>query len=78
MTDTVSIGELREQWARVIKQVEAGNRFIITRNGESVAEIHPVSAVGNPANGTKIRMEDIDWEIDTTQVGQYSFSEANG
>ena len=66
MTDTVSIGELRDQWARIIKQVEAGNRFTITRHGKSVAEICPVSAVGNLANRTEIRMEDIDYEIDTT------------
>jgi prevent-host-death family protein len=42
MTKTIPQRELRNENARVIDAVAAGETFLITRNGEPVAELRPV------------------------------------
>lgn len=42
---TIAQRELRNDNAKVIDAVSAGESFLITRNGEPVAELRPVSAV---------------------------------
>lgn len=42
MARTIPQRELRNDNARVIAAVAAGERFVITRNGEPVAELRPI------------------------------------
>ena len=42
MMKTIAQRELRNQNAKVIDAVTAGESFIVTRNGEPVAELRPV------------------------------------
>lgn len=42
MTKTIAQRELRNENARVIDAVTAGETFVVTRNGEPVAELRPV------------------------------------
>ena len=44
MTKTIAQRELRNENARVIDAVTAGETFVVTRNGEPVAELRPVRA----------------------------------
>jgi prevent-host-death family protein len=44
MAKTIPQRELRNQNAKVIAAVAAGESFVITRNGEPVAELRPVRA----------------------------------
>lgn len=44
MTRTIAQRELRNENAKVIDAVTAGETFVITRNGEPVAELRPVRA----------------------------------
>jgi prevent-host-death family protein len=44
MAKTIAQRELRNQNAKVIDAVAAGESFVITRNGEPVAELRPVRA----------------------------------
>jgi prevent-host-death family protein len=44
MAKTIPQRELRNQNAKVIDAVAAGESFVITRNGEPVAELRPVRA----------------------------------
>lgn len=41
---TIPQRELRNENARVIEQVIAGETFVVTRNGEPVAELRPIRA----------------------------------
>lgn len=41
---TIAQRELRNENAKVMDAVAAGESFIVTRNGEPVAELHPVRA----------------------------------
>ncbi len=41
MTKTIAQRELRNENAKVIDAVTAGETFIVTRNGEPVAELRP-------------------------------------
>ncbi|MDQ6657492.1 MAG: type II toxin-antitoxin system prevent-host-death family antitoxin, partial [Actinomycetota bacterium] len=41
MTKTIAQRELRNQNAKVIEAVTAGETFVVTRNGEPVAELRP-------------------------------------
>jgi prevent-host-death family protein len=43
MTRTIAQRELRNDNAKVIEAVAAGESFVITRNGEPVAELRPIS-----------------------------------
>ena len=43
MTKTVSLREANQSFARCIREVEAGEEFVITRNGKPVARLSPVS-----------------------------------
>lgn len=43
MARTIPQRELRNDNARVIEAVASGETFIVTRNGEPVAELRPVS-----------------------------------
>ncbi len=43
MTKTVSLREANQSFARCIREVEAGEVFVITRNGKPVARLSPVS-----------------------------------
>lgn len=42
MTRTIAQRELRNDNAKVIDAVAAGETFVVTRNGEPVAELRPV------------------------------------
>lgn len=42
MAKTIAQRELRNQNAKVIEAVTAGETFVITRNGEPVAELRPL------------------------------------
>lgn len=44
MTKTIAQRELRNDNAKVIEAVAAGETFVITRNGEPVAELRPLQA----------------------------------
>jgi prevent-host-death family protein len=43
MTKTVTLREANQSFARCIREVEAGEEFVITRNGTPVARLSPVS-----------------------------------
>jgi prevent-host-death family protein len=42
MTKTIAQRELRNDNAKVIEAVTAGETFVVTRNGEPVAELRPL------------------------------------
>lgn len=42
MTRTIAQRELRNDNAKVIEAVAAGETFVVTRNGEPVAELRPI------------------------------------
>ncbi|MDQ3422941.1 MAG: type II toxin-antitoxin system prevent-host-death family antitoxin [Actinomycetota bacterium] len=44
MTKTIAQRELRNENAKVIDAVTAGETFVVTRNGEPVAELRPLRA----------------------------------
>ncbi len=44
MPKTIAQRELRNENAKVIEAVTAGETFVITRNGEPVAELRPIRA----------------------------------
>ncbi|HSY14557.1 MAG TPA: type II toxin-antitoxin system prevent-host-death family antitoxin [Jatrophihabitantaceae bacterium] len=44
MTKTIAQRELRNENAKVIEAVAAGETFVVTRNGEPVAELRPLDA----------------------------------
>ena len=44
MTKTIPQRELRNENAKVIEAVAAGETFVVTRNGEPVAELRPLRA----------------------------------
>lgn len=44
MTKTIAQRELRNDNAKVIEAVTAGETFVVTRNGEPVAELRPIQA----------------------------------
>lgn len=48
MAKTIAQRELRNENAKVIEAVTAGETFIVTRNGEPVAELRPVRASRRP------------------------------
>jgi prevent-host-death family protein len=43
MTKTLTLREANQSFARCIRAVEAGEEFVITRNGKPVARLSPVS-----------------------------------
>ncbi len=43
MTRTIALREANQQFARCVRAVEAGEEFVITRNGKPVARLVPVS-----------------------------------
>jgi len=45
---TITHRELREDNAKVIEAVTAGETFIVTRNGEPVAELRPIRVGRRP------------------------------
>lgn len=44
MTKTIAQRELRNENAKVIEAVTAGETFVVTRNGEPVAELRPIKS----------------------------------
>jgi prevent-host-death family protein len=44
MVRTIAQRELRNENAKVIEAVTAGETFVVTRNGEPVAELRPIKA----------------------------------
>lgn len=42
MTDVVSVRDLRNNGADVLRRVERGQRIVVTRDGDPVAELAPV------------------------------------
>lgn len=55
MTKVIPQRELRNANAKVIEAVTAGETFVVTRNGEPVAELRPVRA----GRATFISREDV-------------------
>jgi prevent-host-death family protein len=43
MTKTLTLREANQSFARCIRAVEAGEEFVITRNGTPVARLAPIS-----------------------------------
>ena len=43
MTKTVTLREANQTFARCIREVEAGEEIVITRNGTPVARLAPIS-----------------------------------
>jgi prevent-host-death family protein len=43
MTKTLTLRDANQSFARCIREVEAGEEFVITRNGTPVARLLPVS-----------------------------------
>ena len=43
MTKTVTLRDANQNFAKYIREVEAGEEFVVTRRGEMVAKIVPVS-----------------------------------
>jgi prevent-host-death family protein len=43
MTKTLSLRDANQSFARCIREVEAGEEFVITRNGTPVARLLPIS-----------------------------------
>jgi prevent-host-death family protein len=43
MPKTVTLRDANQQFARCIREVEAGEEFVITRNGRPVARLMPVT-----------------------------------
>lgn len=41
MTNTISVGELRQNPTRMLREVKAGATYVITDHGEPVAEVAP-------------------------------------
>ena len=44
MTKTLTLREANQAFSRCIREVEAGEEFVITRNGTPVARLTPVTA----------------------------------
>ena len=44
MAKTISLRDANQAFARCVREVEGGAEFIITRNGEPVARLSPVSS----------------------------------
>jgi prevent-host-death family protein len=42
MTKTVTLREANQSFARCVREVEAGEEFVITRNGTPVARLAPI------------------------------------
>lgn len=47
--DTVTIRELRNHGGEVVDRVAAGQRVVVTRDGQPVAELRPLRSRGLPA-----------------------------
>jgi len=43
MTKTISLRDANQTFARCVRAVEAGEEFVITRNGQPVAKLVPIS-----------------------------------
>ena len=43
MTKTIGLREANQQFARCVREVEAGEEFVITRDGKPVARLVPAS-----------------------------------
>jgi prevent-host-death family protein len=43
MTKTLSLRDANQTFARCIREVEAGEEFVITRNGTPVARLSPIN-----------------------------------
>ncbi|MGC4932189.1 type II toxin-antitoxin system Phd/YefM family antitoxin [Gordonia sp. DT30] len=46
MTEVVSVRELRNNGGEVLRRVERGERVVVTRDGEPVAELGPLPRKG--------------------------------
>jgi prevent-host-death family protein len=81
MSKTVSLREANQSFARCIREVEAGEEFVITRNGKPVARLLPVSGrrVLTPEQEaawgrTKRRMEE-GWNVGAGPIDRDSLHE---
>jgi len=81
MSKTVSLREANQSFARCIREVEAGEEFVITRNGKPVARLLPVSGrrVLTPEQEaawarTKRRMEE-GWNVGAGPIDRDSLRE---
>ena len=43
MSRVIAQRELRNDSARILRDVEAGDTFVVTRNGQPIAELRPLS-----------------------------------
>ena len=44
MTKSITLREANQNFARYVREVEAGQEFVITRRGAAVAKLSPVAA----------------------------------
>ena len=42
MSKTINQRELRNETAKVLREVQAGQTIVVTRNGEPIAELRPI------------------------------------
>ncbi len=47
MTETVGVGELRQNLSRYLRRIERGERIVITDRNRPVAELGPLPAAGS-------------------------------
>lgn len=57
MGDTISQRELRNDNAEIMRRVEAGERFTVTRNGKPVADVVPHQVTGESVRPRKTLRE---------------------
>ncbi len=61
MAKTIAQRELRNQNAKVIEAVTAGETFVVTRNGEPVAELRPIRATSCHRHPSRTRARLVDY-----------------
>ncbi|HEY1854560.1 MAG TPA: type II toxin-antitoxin system prevent-host-death family antitoxin [Solirubrobacterales bacterium] len=47
MTDSVGVGELRQNLSKYLRRVEAGERLVVTDRNKPVAQLGPVPTAGS-------------------------------
>ncbi len=48
MTETVGVGELRQNLSRYLRRIERGEHLVITDRNRPVAELRPLPRAGSP------------------------------
>lgn len=75
MSKTITLRDANQRFSRCIREVEAGEEFIITRNGKSVARLIPTGGerVLTPEQEAALdRLLRTDWPLD---IGRFDREE---